>query len=97
MEAGAHSRNITAALHIVFQVKVVHQPSVDITCHVLKALCDESLTGKEPFIESALNWLVSAQNKDGSLENDMVQRVMSMQPLRSCKLHCINLGSKKKL
>lgn len=46
--------------------KVVHQPSVDITCHVLKALYNEPLTGKEPFIESALKWLVSAQNKDGS-------------------------------
>ncbi|MCZ7357945.1 MAG: hypothetical protein O8C66_15805 [Candidatus Methanoperedens sp.] len=49
--------------------KVVHLPSVDVTCHVLKALYDEPLTNKEPFIESALDWLVSAQNKDGSWES----------------------------
>jgi squalene cyclase len=48
--------------------KVVHLPSTDITCHVLKALYDEPATNKEPFIESALDWLVSAQNKDGSWE-----------------------------
>ncbi len=45
----------------------VHLPSVDITCHVLKALYDEQ-AGDEEFIKSALNWLGSAQNKDGSWE-----------------------------
>ncbi|MCX9010968.1 MAG: hypothetical protein OIN66_07590 [Candidatus Methanoperedens sp.] len=48
--------------------KVVHLPSTDVTCHVLKALCNEPITNKEPFVESALNWLVSAQNKEGSWE-----------------------------
>ncbi len=48
--------------------KVAPIPSVDVTCHVLKALYNEPLTSKEPFIESALNWLVSAQKKDGSWE-----------------------------
>src|SRR5574341_120005 len=47
---------------------VVHLPSTDITCHVLKALYNEPITNKEPFIESALDWLVSSQKKDGAWE-----------------------------
>ncbi len=48
--------------------RAAHLTSVDVTCHVLKALYSEPASSKEPPLESALDWLVLAQNKDGSWE-----------------------------